>query len=91
MNDTQRATLRDPRRGGRPRKFAEPSQPVTVTLPKRVLELLSSVDSDRARAISKVTEAACADAGLPGREMRLVEVESGSALMVVGPCAKLRE
>ena len=38
--------------GGRPAKFAEPSRPVTVTLPERVLQLLAAVDADRAKAIS---------------------------------------
>jgi len=42
---------------GRPRKFQEASRPVTVTLPQRTLELLSTFDEDRGRAIVKVTDA----------------------------------
>ncbi len=41
--------------GGRPAKFDEPSRPVTVTLPERVLRLLAAVDADRAKAIVKLT------------------------------------
>ena len=44
-------------RTGRPAKFAEPSRPVTVTLPERILDLLAAVDSDRAQAIVKTVEA----------------------------------
>ena len=45
------------KRTGRPAKFAEPSRPVTVTLPERILDLLAAVDSDRAQAIVKTVEA----------------------------------
>ena len=45
------------KRTGRPAKFAEPSRPVTVTLPERILDLLAAVDSDRAQAIVKAVEA----------------------------------
>ena len=47
-----------PNRGGRPAKFDEPSRPVTVTLPLRVLEALTQIDADRAKAIVKAAEAA---------------------------------
>lgn len=42
---------------GRPRKYAEPSSPITVTLPDRILSLLERVDSDRGKAIVKCVEA----------------------------------
>ena len=44
--------------GGRPPKFKEPSGPVTVTLPKRTLDQLRSIDDDRAIAIVKAVDAA---------------------------------
>jgi hypothetical protein len=45
-------------KGGRPAKFGEPSRPVTVTLPLRILDRLAEIDADRAKAIVKATEAA---------------------------------
>lgn len=83
----------DPARnpGGRPRKFAEPSRPITVTLPERTLQLLQAVHEDRAKAITKVTDAALhGDAG--DRELvRLVDIEPGLAVIVVGPSKRLRD
>jgi len=52
-------------KGGRPRKFDEPSRPVTVTLPLRVLDALSRLDSDRARAIVRAVDAAGGAAPAP--------------------------
>lgn len=80
-----------PSRGGRPRKFAEPSRPITVTLPDRTLKLLEAVDEDRARAITKVADGAiCEEA--PGRAvLRLVEIQPGIGVIVVGPSKRLRE
>lgn len=46
-----------PTPAGRPRKFAEPSSPITVTLPDRILRLLERVDNDRGKAIVKCVEA----------------------------------
>lgn len=68
---------------GRPRKFAEASRPVTVTLPHRTLQLLRSVHHDRAQAIATVTDWAT-------REDRdafvdIVEVQGSQAVIVVGP------
>lgn len=63
-----------------------------MTLAERTLRLLESVDPDRARAITKVTDAATRSA-LPAQEMRvrLVEVEKGVGLIVVGPSTSLRD
>lgn len=46
-------------KGGRPAKFDEPSRVVTMTLPERTLDRLSMIDSDRAKAIVKTTDAIC--------------------------------
>ena len=45
----------EPRRG-RPRKFSEPSRPVTLTLPIATIEALTLVDSDLSRAIVRVVQ-----------------------------------
>ena len=45
----------EPRRG-RPRKYAEPSRAVTLTLPEHIIDELSEVDADLSRAIVRVTE-----------------------------------
>ena len=75
--------------GGRPRKFAEASRPVTVTLPVKTLEQLQMVDTDRARAIARSAEwvAKSAETNQP---VEIVEVEEGRAIIVVGPSRSLR-
>lgn len=77
--------------GGRPRKFAEPSRPITVTLPERTLDLLKAVHEDRARAITKVTDAALHGEAADRPLVRLVEIEPGTAVLIVGPSRRLRE
>ncbi|MGE3957349.1 MAG: hypothetical protein AB7H96_11570 [Vicinamibacterales bacterium] len=44
-----------PRRG-RPRKFAQPSRPVTLTLPEETIASLGDVDPDLSRAIVRLVE-----------------------------------
>ena len=68
-------------RGGRPAKFNEPSRPVTITLPDRILDRLAEIDGDRAKAVVKAVESALS-AG-PGRpvaepvgELRVAKDES---------------
>ncbi|MBI2838880.1 MAG: hypothetical protein HYX75_11225 [Acidobacteria bacterium] len=75
---------------GRPRKFAEPSRAVTVTLPVRILEMLTELNRDRARAIARATESALAPA-TRSSSMRVdvVEVAPEIGLIVVGPSRKL--
>ena len=77
--------------GGRPRKFAEPSRPITVTLPERTLQLLQAVDEDRARAITKVTDAVLYGETADRAQVRLVEIEPGVAVIIVGPSKRLRD
>ena len=69
--------------GGRPPKFDEPSRPITVTLPERVLGLLASVNTDRARAISKLAEIVLGEAGSPRKPVELVKVASGKSIILV--------
>jgi hypothetical protein len=78
-------TKRKKHPGGRPPKFREPRYPVTMTLPKRILDQLATIDPDRTRAIVKVTEAVMGTA--PGRfkPVDLVEMAPGKSLIVIGP------
>ena len=76
-------------RGGRPAKFSEPSRPVTVTLPERVLRLLAGVDSDRAKAISKLVVSLSAPRGKFPPPVATVEVAAGMAIILVNHSARL--
>ena len=78
-------------RGGRPKKFAEPSRPITVPLPHRTLQLLEAVDEDRAKAITKVADGAVYEHEVGRAFLRLVEIQPGIAVIIVGPSKRLRE
>lgn len=82
--------IRKKRDAGRPRKFAEPSRPITVTLPTRVLRMLQELSPDRARAIARATETAVG-AAKEREPMRVevVEVAPGIGLIIVGPSESL--
>jgi hypothetical protein len=79
--------------GGRPRKFSESSRPVTLTLPERTLSQLESLDSDRARAIVKATDAALRSG--PGKEsdakVEVVKVDGQKGIILVGPSRYLKK
>ncbi len=77
-------------RGGRPPKFNEESAPVTVTLPRRILEILQDIDKDRAKAIVKcVDQIACG--GRPEkRTVEVVKVSNDTGLLVVPPSRSLK-
>ncbi len=79
-----------PSRGGRPRKFNEPSRPITVTLPERTLEMLARLDDDRAKAIAKAAQAIVEGPRSEGGEAEVIPIGSGSGLLVVGPSRHLR-
>jgi hypothetical protein len=90
----KKATTRsdDKSRVGRPPKFREPRRPVTVTLPERTLRLLGALDSDRARAIVKVADAAMSPAEMPpDRLVEVVEVMPGVGIILVGASRSLRQ
>jgi hypothetical protein len=78
------------RRGGRPPKFHEPRQPVTMTLPKRILERLAEIDPDRTRAVVKVTEAVTGKDREHVMPVELVKMAPGKSLIVVGPSKVLK-
>lgn len=69
--------------GGRPPKFHEPRRPVTVTLPERTLNVLSSVDADRARAIVKLADRVEGSNG-DHKGVELVPIASDAAVLVIG-------
>ncbi len=75
---------------GRPPKFNEPRRPITVTLPDRILRQLDAMGDDRAQAIVKVTEAVVGRNPAGPKQVDLVEVSPGVAVIIVGPCASLR-
>ena len=53
-----RRTAAPAARRGRPRKFAEPSRPVTLTLPLDVIAALGAVDTDLSRAVVRMVRPA---------------------------------
>lgn len=73
------------RGGGRPRKFLEPSAPVTVTLPARTLEQLRSIDQDRAKAIVKAVDRVTHGGSGAPHEAEVIEMAAGTGLVVVPP------
>jgi len=74
---------------GRHPKFREARQPVTVTLPLRVLDILKTVDPDRAYAIAKLADAA--DRVLRDRKpVEIVEMAPHRGLIVVKESAMLK-
>jgi hypothetical protein len=77
-------------RSGRPPKFQEPRYPVTMTLPKRILDQLAEIDPDRTRAVVKVTEAVMGAGQGPFKPVELIEMAPGKSLIVVGPSKALR-
>ena len=71
----------DSGRGGRPAKFDEPSRPVTVTRPDRILDRIKEIDGDRAKGIVKAVEAvlaggACGPTAEPVGELSVAKDES---------------
>ncbi len=99
-DDQRQKRLRHP--GGRPPKFREPSQPVTITLPHRTLDQLKSLDEDRAKAVVKAVDVAMGTGpretpgapgvpGVPGAPLvDVVEMAPGMSLLVVPPSRSLR-
>ena len=79
-----------PRRSGRPPKFAEPRRPITVTLPERTLAQLESIDTDRALAIARAAEAFVGLCRPVSKNVELIEIAPGKAMIFVGPSPSLR-
>ena len=78
-------------KGGRPAKFAEPSRPITVTLPERILERLAGIDGDRAKAIVKAVDAALDGNGGGGNAVGEMPIGGGESLLTVADNRFLRQ
>mgnify|MGYP005855085701 CR=1 FL=1 len=78
------------RRAGRPRKFAAPSRPITVTLPEPTLEQLRTIHADRGQAIVTAANLAAPAAAGDAKLVELVRVAPGQALIVIPPSRMLR-
>ena len=81
---------RPTRAGGRPYKFGEPSRPVTITLPERVLNLLAKVDGDRAQAITKIVDAFSVKRNGAQSLVEVVTIAPGRAIVFVPASRYLR-
>lgn len=91
-----RAMKKEPRlerkkTGGRPRKFREPSRPITLTLPESTLAELHQIDPDRSRAIVKLTRNALSTDGQTRPSVEIVEMAAQTGLVIVGPSRALRQ
>lgn len=69
---------------GRPSKFSEPSRPVTVTLPERVLNKLQQINSDRGQAITKAVDILVADSRQQRPPLEIVPICDGQGMIVIG-------
>ena len=78
-------------KGGRPRKFAESSRPITLTLPESILRDLQHVDPDRGRAIVKLTRRAVHSDGIPKPLVEISKISADTGLIVIGPSKTLRQ
>lgn len=69
---------------GRPPKFAEPSRPVTVTLPERILKKLQIIHKDRGLAITRAVDNIVPDSGIKRPPLEIVPISDGQGLIVIG-------
>ena len=69
--------------GGRPPKFDEESNPITVTLPHRILKNLRDIDEDRAKAIVKCVDNMICLLHAEVKKVDVVKVSKEAALLIV--------
>lgn len=72
------------RTAGRPSKFSEPSRPVTVTLPERVLNKLQRLNSDRGLAIAKAVDTLVPESGQQQPPLEIVPISDGQGMIIIG-------
>lgn len=77
--------------GGRPRKYSEPSRPVTVTLPESTLQALHRVSPDRGLAIVKLAQAVTRSDDTNYPPVSIVRIGDDMGLIIVGPSTTLRD
>ncbi len=75
--------------GGRPRKFSEPSRPITLTLPERTLRELRHVDPDPGYAIVKLASWALQNGGEKRPLVEILKTSGDMGIIVVGPSQAL--
>src|SRR5690242_5680425 len=73
---------------GRPRKFARPSRPVTLTLPEDVIAALQAIDADLSRAVVRVVQPHVASAPHAPAE---VSAFGRGAVIIVNPSRGLEQ
>ena len=81
------ASVAAPRRG-RPRKFAQPSSAVTLTLPDSVIAGLRAIDPDLSRAVVRIAGPAVKQ---PARRSAEITAFGSRAVIVVNPTKTLEQ
>jgi len=75
---------KDKNLGGRPAKFSEPSRPITITLPERILSLLVTINPDRAKAITSAVNMLLSSKGESTVLFEVRKVSNEKAIILVG-------
>ena len=75
--------------GGRPPKFSEARRPITLTLPERTLNLLETIDKDRAKAIVKAVDVVTKH-NSKEELVELINVGENTGMIVIAPCHSLQ-
>ena len=91
MKTKQPTEAANPHAGGRPRKFKEPSHPITITLPERILNLLDAAGPDRARALVRAVDQVHSKQKNGRPPVEVLTVAKGVGILVVGPSVRLRK
>ena len=73
---------------GRPRKFTEPSRPVTLTLPEHIIKALNAIDHDLSRAVVRLMQPQLVEQPHPPAELVLF---GARAVIVVNPTRTLEQ
>ena len=76
---------------GRPRKFAEPSRPITLILPESTLRDLQHIDPDRGHAIVKLTRKALHGDRAAKPLVEISKISANTGLVIIGPSRALRQ
>jgi hypothetical protein len=76
---------------GRPRKFERPSRVITLTLPEDTIDMLSQINTDRAKAIVQAVEIATPPESETRSAVELIEVGSKTGMLTVPYCGYLHD
>jgi hypothetical protein len=79
------------RSGGRPRKFAEPSRPITLTLPENTLRELQTIHPDTGHAIVQLASSALRNGGQDRPLVEILKTSADMGIIVVGPSRALSQ